>query len=110
MEVVSLIARQAAGDEMIEVPLAGTAGHCEAGNEYDGSMGLRISAIFVILIGSLFGRLKPPVLRRQLANIGQVLGFLYLRSDARVASFSTDSSLLPNSSAPESSLRLHLFT
>jgi len=28
---------------------------CDAGNGYDGRIGLRISAIFVILIGSLFG-------------------------------------------------------
>ena len=28
---------------------------CVANNEYDGRLGVRISAIFVILIGSLFG-------------------------------------------------------
>jgi hypothetical protein len=56
MEAVRLIARQAAtSDEMIEVPLAGTAGHCVAGNDYNGMLGVRISSIFVILIGSLFG-------------------------------------------------------
>ncbi|KAL2864163.1 low-affinity Zn(2+) transporter ZRT2 [Aspergillus lucknowensis] len=32
---------------------------CEAGNEYDGRMGLRISSIFVILVGSTFGALFP---------------------------------------------------
>jgi zinc transporter 1/2/3 len=58
LEAVNLLARQVAEkEEMIQVPLAGTAGHCVAGNEYDGSMGLRISAIFVILVGSLFGML-----------------------------------------------------
>jgi zinc transporter 1/2/3 len=56
MDAVTLLARQAAsGEQMIEVPLAGTAGHCDAGNEYNGLLGVRISAIFVILIGSLFG-------------------------------------------------------
>ncbi|KAI1829421.1 hypothetical protein DTO006G1_9635 [Penicillium roqueforti] len=32
---------------------------CETGNEYDGRMGLRISSIFVILVGSTFGALFP---------------------------------------------------
>ncbi|KAK7751470.1 low-affinity Zn(2+) transporter zrt2 [Diatrype stigma] len=37
---------------------------CDAGNEYDGRMGLRISSIFVILVGSLLGALLPVVLAR----------------------------------------------
>ena len=37
---------------------------CSAGNEYDGRMGLRISAIFVILVGSMLGCLVPLVLAR----------------------------------------------
>jgi zinc transporter 1/2/3 len=37
---------------------------CDSGNEYDGRMGLRISAIFVILVGSLLGTLLPIVLAR----------------------------------------------
>ncbi|KAK2747368.1 hypothetical protein FQN55_005117 [Onygenales sp. PD_40] len=32
---------------------------CESGNEYNGRMGLRISAVFVILIGSSLGALFP---------------------------------------------------
>ena len=28
---------------------------CPAGNEYNGDIGLRVSAIFVILVGSVFG-------------------------------------------------------
>lgn len=40
------------------VPLAGQPGHCDAGNDYDGRIGLRVSAIFVILIGSLFGKIR----------------------------------------------------
>lgn len=32
---------------------------CDAGNEFDGRIGLRISAIFVILVGSLFGAAFP---------------------------------------------------
>ncbi|KAI4219819.1 MAG: hypothetical protein L6R36_008055 [Xanthoria steineri] len=32
---------------------------CETGNDFDGRTGLRVSAIFVILVGSLFGALFP---------------------------------------------------
>lgn len=34
---------------------------CGGGNSYDGRMGLRISSVFVILIGSTFGKLSSPV-------------------------------------------------
>lgn len=37
---------------------------CDSGNDYDGRMGLRISSIFVILVGSLLGALLPVVLAR----------------------------------------------
>ena len=36
-------------------PLAGTSGHCIPGNAYDGYFAARVSSIFVILIGSMFG-------------------------------------------------------
>lgn len=36
----------------------------DTGNEYDGRLGLRISSIFVILIGSLLGAVVPIVLAR----------------------------------------------
>lgn len=42
---------------------------CDTGNEYDGRMGLRISSIFVILVGSLFGAVFP-VLARRLGGSG----------------------------------------
>ncbi|KAI8712774.1 hypothetical protein NCS52_01376500 [Fusarium sp. LHS14.1] len=38
---------------------------CDAGNEYDGRMGLRISAIFVIFFGSFMGCLIPLFLSKQ---------------------------------------------
>ncbi|KAL8629814.1 hypothetical protein Q9189_004487 [Teloschistes chrysophthalmus] len=38
---------------------AETAVTCDPGNEYDGRLGVRISAIFVILVGSLFGATFP---------------------------------------------------
>jgi solute carrier family 39 (zinc transporter), member 1/2/3 len=37
---------------------------CSSGNEYDGRLGLRISSIFVILIGSLLGSTVPVLLAR----------------------------------------------
>ncbi|KAJ5094577.1 Zinc/iron permease fungal/plant [Penicillium angulare] len=37
---------------------------CSTGNEFDGRMGLRISSIFVILIGSSFGALFPVFAKR----------------------------------------------
>ncbi|GAP88833.1 putative plasma membrane low affinity zinc ion protein [Rosellinia necatrix] len=37
---------------------------CGAGNEYDGRLGLRISSIFVILVGSLIGAVVPVLLAR----------------------------------------------
>lgn len=33
---------------------------CDSNNDYDGRIGLRVSAIFVILVGSLFGTLSSP--------------------------------------------------
>jgi zinc transporter 1/2/3 len=54
VEFVNLFLRQVtetdpAAEEVEEVPACGGA------NEYDGRMGLRISAVFVILAGSTFG-------------------------------------------------------
>jgi zinc transporter 1/2/3 len=37
---------------------------CDPGNEFDGRMGLRISSIFVIMVGSMFGALFPVFARR----------------------------------------------
>ncbi|KKA18620.1 GIT1 is required for uptake of glycerophosphoinositol [Rasamsonia emersonii CBS 393.64] len=57
-------------DDMLSVlvPRDGGAGSapppCDTGNEYDGRMGLRISSIFVILVGSLFGAVFPVLARR----------------------------------------------
>lgn len=52
-EVSKLVLRQDAGAEaQPDAPI-----ECKGQNEYDGRIGVRISAIFVILIGSLFGTL-----------------------------------------------------
>ncbi|KAE8144989.1 Zinc/iron permease [Aspergillus avenaceus] len=34
---------------------------CDSGNEFDGRMGLRISSIFVIMVGSMFGAVFPVI-------------------------------------------------
>ena len=37
-----------------------TAGQCDSGNDFDGRLGIRISAIFVILVGSFLGKTNSP--------------------------------------------------
>ncbi|RPB01157.1 ZIP zinc/iron transport family [Choiromyces venosus 120613-1] len=59
MEFASLALRQAGNDEAGEA-----APRCGGGNSYDGRMGLRISAVFVILLGSTFGALFPVVAKK----------------------------------------------
>ena len=58
-EAIGLAARQAgtAGNPGATAtdPHVGTPGYCDNGNEYDGAIGARISSIFVILVGSVFG-------------------------------------------------------
>lgn len=49
MDLARFVVRQAAEEA------EATPGKCESNNEYDGRMGLRISAIFVILLGSTLG-------------------------------------------------------
>lgn len=50
-EIARLVLRQAE-EAADDTP---SPGHCVGNNEYDGRMGIRISSIFVILIGSVFG-------------------------------------------------------
>ncbi|KAF2837088.1 low-affinity zinc ion transporter-like protein [Patellaria atrata CBS 101060] len=65
-EFAHLVLRQVAtgGDDV--APDAGeeAAPECELGNEYNGRMGLRISSIFVILVGSCLGAWFPVFARR----------------------------------------------
>jgi zinc transporter 1/2/3 len=49
---------------------------CDSGNEFDGRMGLRISSIFVIMIGSMFGAIFP-VFARQFSGKGGVPGWAF---------------------------------
>ena len=59
VDIPALVGRQAVTTAAVTSLAAAqtTAAGCDSGNDYDGRIGLRISAIFVILIGSCFGRL-----------------------------------------------------
>ncbi|KAG0633076.1 Zinc/iron permease [Tuber brumale] len=57
VELTGLALRQVVDGEVGEAEE--TVPKCGGGNEYDGRMGLRISAVFVILVGSTFGALFP---------------------------------------------------
>jgi zinc transporter 1/2/3 len=50
MQLARLVLRRDPGSETETMPT------CEGSNEYDGRMGVRISSIFVILVGSTWGR------------------------------------------------------
>ena len=57
---VATDAAASASPTMILVPQIGTEGYCDGGNAYDDSdLGVRISSIFVILIGGLIGSMLP---------------------------------------------------
>ncbi|KAF1958915.1 low-affinity zinc ion transporter-like protein [Byssothecium circinans] len=57
LDLARLVVRQAEeGGETVPA--------CDSGNEYDGRLGLRISAIFVILVGSTLGAVFPVFARR----------------------------------------------
>ncbi|KAF2202594.1 putative plasma membrane low affinity zinc ion transporter [Delitschia confertaspora ATCC 74209] len=71
-EFIRLLARQL--EQEIETlgeedSLIGTPGHCDTSNEYDGRMGLRISAIFVILVGSTLGAVFPVFAKRHMMGL-----------------------------------------
>ncbi|KAF2876919.1 putative Low-affinity zinc transporter of the plasma membrane [Massariosphaeria phaeospora] len=58
MELARLVVRQVAeGVEPAEEEPS--PGNCSSGNEFDGRIGLRVSSLFVILIGSMLGAVFP---------------------------------------------------
>jgi zinc transporter 1/2/3 len=67
--LVQHLVRQVAGagsdNATIVVPLTGTSGHCNESNDFNGNIGVRISSIFVILVGSLMGAVFPIWTRRR---------------------------------------------
>lgn len=61
--IANVVARQAAGTAAATLTAAATAQPaCSSDNEYDGRIGLRVSSIFVILVGSTFGESNEPSL------------------------------------------------
>lgn len=52
LEIARLVLRQ---DATTPDPATDEPVRCKSENDYDGRMGIRISAIFVILVGSTFG-------------------------------------------------------
>jgi zinc transporter 1/2/3 len=63
MDILTVILPRDAGATSPSTP------ECDTGNAFDGRIGLRVSAIFVILVGSLFGAVFP-VLARHLGGSG----------------------------------------
>ncbi|KAI1460570.1 ZIP zinc/iron transport family [Annulohypoxylon moriforme] len=65
-QVVGAALRARQDDSSADAPESGftVTVDCDAGNDYDGRMGVRISSIFVILVGSLFGAVLPVYLGR----------------------------------------------
>lgn len=61
LEIARLVLRQAE-EAAEEEP---SPGNCISQNDYDGRMGLRISSIFVILVGSTFGTYPGHVEQRK---------------------------------------------
>ena len=60
--IANVVVRQAVGTAAATLAAAATAKPaCSPDNDYDGRMGLRISSIFVILIGSMFGESSEPL-------------------------------------------------
>ena len=63
--IANVVVRQAAGTAAAALAAAATAQPaCSSNNDYDGRIGLRISSIFVILVGSVFGGSNEPSLVR----------------------------------------------
>lgn len=63
VELARLVLRQETESETESPP------QCSSENEYDGRMGLRISAIFVILFGSLLGAVFPVFAKRRKSKL-----------------------------------------
>ena len=59
--IANVVVRQAAGTAAATLAAAATAQPaCSSNNDYDGRIGLRVSSIFVILVGSMFGESNEP--------------------------------------------------
>lgn len=61
---IALLERQDVGRDVSEEEPATVTVDCSSGNEFDGRLGLRVSAIFAILVSSLIGAILPVILAR----------------------------------------------
>ena len=59
--VVARVALQSAAAASSAAATATTQPACASDNDYDGRIGVRVSAIFVILVCSMFGTLTQPI-------------------------------------------------
>lgn len=111
-QLASLVVRQAEseGAETTTVPIAGTQGHCDGGNDFDGRLGVRISAIFVILLGSCLGKLRTlPSFNSFYIDMSQVHGSPSSPGGDLVSRSRNGRSSSPSTLARGSSLRQHSF-
>lgn len=69
VELANLVLRQSTEEPAVD-PDAPPA--CGGGNSYDGRMGLRVSAVFVILIGSTLGRSKKLIMDLLLVELTRI--------------------------------------
>jgi hypothetical protein len=112
--LATLVLRQEQPSEPVGTAAATGAAEtgCEANNNYDGRMGIRISAIFVIFVGSTMGLLDYSIKStsnatntyKQAPSSPCSLGKERKTDGLSIASFS------PSTSDRESLLRQHLFT
>ena len=58
--IANVVAREALASPSAAAATLATTPACTSDNDFDGRIGLRVSAIFVILFGSLFGILSIP--------------------------------------------------
>ncbi len=73
-DLAVLLSRQAIGEETILEEAEDAPVGCESGNEYDGRISLRISAVFVILIASSLGIQDTRALPNQTSVLMRRLG------------------------------------
>ena len=58
--IANVVLREALPSASAAAATVDTTPACLSDNDFDGRIGLRVSAIFVILVGSLFGRYSLP--------------------------------------------------
>ena len=73
--MASLALRQVADAVADPPPAEEDTPACSTSNDYDGRLGIRISAIFVIFVGSFFGMVESDMLQWTLLTVSEVLSF-----------------------------------